>query len=473
MINTDKPKIMLVDDDPALRESLQLVLKSDFDVSVLPSGEAALEVLCTSTKPELDILLLDVMMPGIDGLELLTQLKRVHPSLPVIMVSASTTVKTAVEAMKIGAVDFLNKPFQIDELTIKINEVISEHATDTVDSYSSIETNVSSTDTVFGDFGRLVGQHPEMKEVYKKVSQVSNKKTTVLITGESGTGKELIARELHLQSDRKDKPFVAINCAAIPETLVESELFGHEKGSFTHAVEKRLGHFEMANGGTIFLDEIGELIPSVQVKLLRVLQEREFFRVGRSKPISVDVRVIAATNKSLEQAVKDGTFRQDLFYRINVVNIELPPLRKRKEDIGRLCDFFLKKLSPFYGGVVPAYTEAFISCLESYAWPGNVRELENVIESIIALSQGEDLSDADVPARIRGTTAPPDNLKDAVVGGFMPFEQAERQFEYEIITRALEKTNNIQTKAAELLGISRRILKYKMDKLGIVYQDEE
>lgn len=472
MINSEKPKLLLVDDDPALRESLQLVLKSDFSVSVLPSGEAALEVLCTSVKPDLDLLLLDVMMPGIDGLELLKQLKSVHPSLPVIMVSASTTVKTAVEAMKIGAVDFINKPFQIDDLTIKINQVIKDYK-DREDKFAVTHLVDEEKEYLQGDFGRLVGQHPEMKEVYKKVSQVSNKRTTVLITGESGTGKELIARELHEQSDRKGQPFIAINCAAIPETLVESELFGHERGSFTHAVEKRLGHFEIANGGTIFLDEIGELIPSVQVKLLRVLQEREFYRIGRSKPVSVDVRVIAATNRSLEQAVKEGAFRQDLFYRINVVNIDLPPLRKRKEDISRLCEFFLKKLSTQYGMTIPKYSNAFVKCLETYSWPGNVRELENVIESIVALSKAEELDESDVPARIRGVATQPESLKDAVLEGFIPFEQAERQFEFEIITRALEKTNHIQTKAAELLGISRRILKYKMDKLGIAAKDEE
>jgi DNA-binding NtrC family response regulator len=342
MINDNRPKVLLVDDDPALRESLQLVLKNDFDISVMSSGTEALEKICGSNKTDLDLILLDVMMPGIDGLELLKQLKSVHHKLPVIMVSASNTVRTAVEAMKIGAVDFVNKPFQIDELTKRAKEVIELSLES---DYDSISTDDSNRVKLEADFGCLVGFHPEMKEVYKKVSQVAARKTTVLITGESGTGKELIARELHGMSDRKDKPFVAINCAAIPETLVESEFFGHEKGSFTHAVERRLGHFELADGGTIFLDEIGELIPSVQVKLLRVLQEREFYRVGRSKPMSVDVRVIAATNRSLEQAVQEGKFRQDLFFRINVVNIELPPLRKRKEDISRLINFFLKKLA--------------------------------------------------------------------------------------------------------------------------------
>ena len=468
MINADRPSVLLVDDDPALRESLQLVLKNDFQVSVMESGTEALEKLCSVARVDLDLILLDVMMPGIDGLELLKQLKSVHPQIPVIMVSASNTVRTAVEAMKIGAVDFVNKPFQIDELTDKIKEGIETAQQD----FSIAENNLTS-ETLEGDFGRLVGVHPEMKEVYKKVAQVSPRKTTVLITGESGTGKELIARELHDQSDRKDKPFIAINCAAIPETLVESELFGHEKGSFTHAVERRLGHFELADGGTIFLDEIGELIPSVQVKLLRVLQEREFYRVGRSKPISVDVRVIAATNRSLEQAVGEGKFRQDLFFRVNVVNIELPPLRKRKEDIERLVSYFLRKLAPHYGNKKITLNGEFISCLENYSWPGNVRELENVMESIVALTSSEELGISDIPARIRSSHTDPNNLKNSVVDGVLPFEEAERLFETDIITRALEKTGYVQTKASELLGISRRILKYKMDKLGIIAPDED
>jgi len=471
MLNSSKPRVLLVDDDPALRESLQLVLKNDFDVTVMASGDEAMEKVCSTSKIELDLILLDVMMPGIDGLELLKQLKSVHPQLPVIMVSASTTVKTAVEAMKIGAVDFVNKPFQIDELTKKIESSIldSEESYQTVRAAQSSSTN----EVLSGDFGRLVGEHPEMKEVYRKVGLVANRRTTVLITGESGTGKELIAKELHEMSDRKDLPFIAINCAAIPESLVESELFGHEKGSFTHAVEKRLGHFELANGGTIFLDEVGELTPNIQVKLLRVLQEREFFRVGRSKPISVDIRIIAATNRSLEQAVQDGSFRQDLFFRINVVNIELPPLRKRKEDIERLVNFFFKKLCSHYGNIESKATPEFIKCLQEYSWPGNVRELENVIESILALTGGGTLTEQEIPARLRSGGLRPDNLKDAVVGGFIPFEEAEKQFETEIISRALEKTGYVQTQAAELLGISRRILKYKMDKLGIVSADEE
>ncbi len=480
MLTHSSPHILLVDDDPALRDSLQLVLKNDFRLSAYASGNEALEVIQTrdrnALKGGIDLALLDVMMPGIDGIELLKQIKSYYPEVPVIMVSASNTLKTAVHAMKLGAVDFISKPFQIEELIQRIHEGIETNRVknDLEAPGISEEKQFLSKDVeVEGDFGCIVGVHPLIQDVFNKIDQVAPRETTVLITGESGTGKELVAKEIHRRSQRSSGPFIAINCAAIPETLVESELFGHEKGSFTHAVEKRLGYFELANGGTIFLDEIGELPQSMQVKLLRVLQEREFFRVGNSKAISVDVRVIAATNKSLERAVEEGSFRKDLFFRVHVVNIELPPLRKRKEDISSLIGFFIKKLSTQYGGKTPEVSDEFIDCLNAYNWPGNVRELENVIESILALSTDEVLSSEQVPHRIRQSADPTSEMKDAVIEGILPFEEAEKRFETEIITKALEKTNYVQTKAAELLGISRRILKYKMDKLGIASQDSE
>lgn len=477
MLGPEKPRLLIVDDDVALRDSLQLILKNDFQVTALSSGNDALEELHKDPPAQLDMLLLDVMMPGIDGLELLKQVKDLLPSLPVLMVSASNTVKTAVEAMKLGAVDFVSKPFQVEELITKINGGIEKCKLGVEKNVARADEGASKSKILSqlpGDFGHLVGQHPLMQEVYTKVRQVAPRDTTVLITGESGTGKELIARELHAQSSRKSGPFVAINCAAIPESLVESELFGHEKGSFTHAVERRLGHFELAQGGTIFLDEIGELIPAVQVKLLRVLQEREFYRVGRSKPIDADVRVIAATNRSLERAVEEGRFRQDLYFRVHVVSIELPPLRKRKEDVPRLVEYFIKKLSAFYGDKCPDVGDDFISSLLKYHWPGNVRELENVVESILALSNSDKLSSADIPQRIRSSGEhSQSSATSSVPDGFVQFEMAERIFETEIITRALEKAEYVQTRAAELLGISRRILKYKMDKLGIQCPDGE
>jgi two-component system, NtrC family, response regulator AtoC len=480
MLNRSRPHVFLVDDDPALRDSLQLVLKNDFQVSVYASGNEALEVLQKGEKAAIkggiDLALLDVMMPGIDGIELLKQIKSYYPDVPVIMVSASNTLKTAVQAMKLGAVDFISKPFQIEELIQRIHEGIADHSSSNTYGAKKEEgkdNTAKKVDDVEADYGCIVGTHPLMQEVFTKIDQLAPRDTTVLITGESGTGKELVAKEIHKRSNRSSGSFIAINCAAIPESLVESELFGHEKGSFTHAMEKRLGYFELADGGTIFLDEIGELPQAMQVKLLRVLQEREFFRVGNSKPVSVNVRVIAATNKSLERAVEEGSFRKDLFFRVHVVNIELPPLRKRKEDISSLVEFFITKLSEQYGGKAPQITEEFLACLDGYNWPGNVRELENVIESILALSIEEQLTAEQVPHRIRQSGDSASDMKEAVVEGIIPFEEAEKRFETEIITKALERTNFVQTKAAELLGISRRILKYKMDKLGIAAQDNE
>ncbi len=460
-----KPNILLVDDDPALRDSLSLVLKQEFEVSALATGEEALDLLRThSARVECDVLLLDVMMPGLDGIELLKQVKSLHPDLPVVMVSASNTIRTATDAMKLGAIDFLQKPFQVEEL-IKVVHHAHEEG-------ERMASNVNqamfrSTPMLEGDFGELVGQHPLMEEVYSKVDQIAPRDTTVLITGESGTGKELIARELHRRSSRKNGPFIAINCAAVPESLVESEFFGHEKGAFTHAVDRRIGHFELAEGGTIFLDEVGELNSAIQVKLLRVLQERELYRVGRSKPIKVDVRIISATNRSLEKATSDGSFRQDLFFRLNVVNLDLPPLRKRIEDVELLVKAFFEKLGTQYGRTDLTYSQGFIEILNAYSWPGNVRELENVIESIIALSANSELTEVDIPQRIRPKPCDPQTLEDKVLGGVMDFEEAEKVFETDIITKALERSGFVQTKAAEMLGISRRILKYKMDKLGI------
>jgi transcriptional regulator with PAS, ATPase and Fis domain len=289
---------------------------------------------------------------------------------------------------------------------------------------------------------------------------------TVLITGESGTGKELIARRIHELSPRRSGPFIPINCAAIPETLIESELFGHERGAFTSAVERRVGHFELADGGTLFLDEIGELSLPVQVKMLRFLQEQEFYRVGRSKPIKVNVRIIAATNRNLEELIKEKGFRQDLYYRINVVSLNLPPLRDRFEDIEPLVEHFVTKFKPAYGGRQLGFEPVALKTMVEYDWPGNVRELENVIESLMALCPNEVVTDNDLPRKLKAAHQR-ESFKPMAEDTGMSFEDAERRFETEMIVKALKKTNYVQTRAAELLGISRRILKYKMDKLGI------
>ncbi len=481
-MGSERKKVLIVDDESSVRESLEMILSRLYRVTVAESGEEALSFLeyegeaqkpiQTDTLP--DIVLLDVMMPGLDGIGLLEKLNSKFPSLPVVMLTASTTVKTAVEAMKIGAVDYLSKPFDVDELLSLIEEILKSGAAGRV-SPSQVSTFAHARPEaaiVSGDYGQMVGAHPIMKDLYAKVDQVAHRDTTILITGESGTGKEVIAKEIHQRSSRSDRPFIALNCAAIPETLIESELFGHEKGAFTHAVERRIGQFELADGGTLLLDEIGELSLPIQVKMLRFLQDQEFYRVGQSKPIRVDVRILAATNRNLETAIRDGDFRQDLFYRINVVSIEMPPLRSRAEDIPNLVNAFIAKLSPIYANRAPKVSPEAFEVLSKYSWPGNVRELENVVESLLALSTKAIVEPGDLPSRIR---AVPNggNLTEDVLQGAIPFEEAEKAFEMDLIMKALERSDYVQTRAAEVLGISRRILKYKMDKLGISQKPPE
>ncbi len=452
-------KVLVVDDEPGIRDSLRLLLKAHFDVLTAEDGEQALEIIRDQTP---DIALLDVMMPKLDGIETLKSLRESHTEIPVIMLTAANTVRTAVQAMKYGAVDYLNKPFDVEELTSLIVNTLEE----TPSLSATPKQATAPVEGIPADFGTMVGQSAMMKDLFEKVDQVASRDTTVLVTGESGTGKELIARQIHERSERASEAFIAINCAAIPETLIESELFGHEKGAFTSAVEKRIGHFELADGGTLFLDEIGELSMPVQVKMLRFLQEQEFYRVGQSTPIRVDVRVIAATNKNLEELIKEKKFRQDLFYRINVINLQIPPLRDRFEDIGPMAQHFVKKLGAQYGERNVTFTPEAMDVLRDYQWPGNVRELENVIESILALSPEDVITPEILPPKLqeRGSVAP---VQFQVFEGDLNFEEAERRFESEMIIKALKRTNYVQTRAAELLGISRRILKYKMDKLGI------
>ncbi len=460
-MESPRKKVLIVDDEQGVRDSLKLLLKTSFDVGVAEDGLQAVEVF-DEFKP--DIVLLDMLMPRLDGMETLKRIKEKNAEIPVIMLTALNTVKSAVEAMKCGAVDYLNKPFDFEALTTLIVETLDQESLATKAKVASVRQSMTLPE---GDFGPMVGKSEMMREVFTKVKQVADRDTTVLITGESGTGKELVAKQIHVLSARKEAPFVAINCAAIPETLIESELFGHEKGAFTHAVDKRVGHFELADGGTLFLDEIGELSLAVQVKMLRFLQEQEFYRIGRSKPIKVDVRIITATNKNLEDLIKEKKFRQDLYYRINVINIKLPPLRDRFEDIPPLVEHFFKKFAPLYGNRNMHLTEEAMQELIAYDWPGNARELENVIESLIALCPHDEVGEADLPRKVKTRMSAPQALRSEIINSDINFQDAERMFETEMIMKALKKTNYVQTKAAEILGISRRILKYKMDKLGI------
>ncbi len=449
--------ILIVDDEVGARESLKMVFKDEFDVLLAKNAE---EAFAQMKQQDPDITLLDILLPDLDGLKVLERMKREDPDAIVIMITATRTVRTAVEAMKLGAYDYVTKPFDVDELRLIVNRALSNQALQ-----KEVRYLRDRIDERF-DFGRMIGKSHGMKQIFHLIEQVAPSKSTVLVMGESGTGKELVSRAIHHQSPRKDFPFVTINCAAIPETLLESELFGHEKGAFTSAIEKKLGRCEVAHQGTLFLDEIGELSLATQAKILRFLEEKEFNRVGGSKTIKVDVRLITATNKDLTQQIKKGMFRGDLFYRINVVPIVIPPLRERKEDIPLLVEHFIKKASEENGGKVKGMSQETLAWLSQYDWPGNVRELENLIERMVALTPNEYLQAHELPFSSLDT-ARTGGLKEKILTGNVSLLEAEEEFEREIIADALKKANNIQSQAAELLGISRRILKYKMDKLGI------
>jgi putative PEP-CTERM system response regulator len=449
--------VLIVDDEIGTRESLKMILKNDYDVFLAKDAE---EAFLQTKAHSPDVILLDIILPDLDGLKVLERIKQNDPDMIVIMITATKTVKTAVEAMKLGAYDYVTKPFDIDELRLIVSRSLSTRALEQEVKYRREEMDKSF------DFGNIIGKSKSMKEIFKVVKQIADSKSTALIMGESGTGKELISRAIHYNSNRKNYPFVTINCAAIPETLIESELFGHEKGAFTNAIERKLGRFEVAHQGTLFLDEIGELSLATQAKILRFLEEKEFNRVGGSKTIKVDVRLITATNKDLNQLIKKGSFREDLFYRINVVPIVIPPLRERKEDIPLLIDHFLNKFNIENNKNVKGMSEEALELMMQYEWPGNIRELENLIERVIALTSNEYIQLEELPLSFKNIPKI-NGLKESVLDGKVSFSQAEEEFEREVILDALKRTNYIQSHAAEILGVSRRILKYKMDKLGI------
>jgi two-component system response regulator AtoC len=448
-------KILVVDDEPSVQNSLRMIFKNDHQVILAGSAEEAI-IKFRSEEP--DLVFLDIIMPGKDGIEILKEIREIQPLTPVIMLTATRTVRTAVEAMKLGAYDYISKPFDLEEIRLAAQKALESRdlKMENLRLQGEVEERYR--------FDNIIGKSKEMREVFSTIRQISEKSSTVLIHGESGTGKELVARAIHYNSPRKNKPFVAVNCAAIPETLIESELFGHEKGSFTDAQARRIGHFELAHQGTLFLDEISELSLPTQAKILRAIQEREFIRVGGTKTVSVDVRLISATNKNLEEQMAKGLFRSDLYYRINVVPIHLPPLRRRKEDIILLTRHFLEKHA---GGEKKEITPEAMDVLLAYDWPGNVRELENIVERIVVLSKGNVITAEDLPSHLKSGSQV-ELIKRGVLDGRLSFLEAEREFEKDIIQEALKKSNNVQTRAADLLGISRRILKYKMDKYGIM-----
>jgi two-component system NtrC family response regulator len=411
-----------------------------------------LQGIAKAKETEPTMVILDLKMPDIDGIEVLKGIKEINPSIPVIMITAHGTIDTAIEAMKIGATDYITKPFKLEEIKAQIKKALH---------LSNLENEVNFLREELGKkYGKIVGQSEAIKEVTLLIRQVAKTGTTVLITGESGTGKEVVAVEIHKASTRVDKAFVAVNCAALPEQLLESELFGHEKGAFTGATGKKKGRFEIADKGTILLDEIGEMPINMQAKLLRVLQERCFERVGGTETIHVDVRIIATTNIDLATAITNGTFREDLYYRLNVMRINMLPLRSRKEDIPLLVNHFLEKFDPSHSKKISS--EA-MKILTRYNWPGNIRELQNAIERALIVCQGAEIQPTHFPKELLDgsdeTTTPVMNLTE---GGFS-LEELEKH----LILKALEKHNNNQTKVAKYLGISRPTLLYRLKKYGI------
>lgn len=453
-----RKRVLLIDDDSRVRASLKMVLEPFYDILQASDGHEGLDMF---RKDEPDLILLDVILPGTDGLAVLQTLRMESKMIPVIMLTGTNSVKTAVDAMKFGAADYLSKPFDVDELRIVIDRVLNS---------SQLEREVKQLRAQVVQryaFHNLIGKSQSMQEIYLKIEQVADSRTTVLITGESGTGKELVARALHYNSARRERPFIALNCAALPETLIESELFGHEKGSFTDATARRVGQFELANTGTLFLDEIGDLSSVTQAKLLRVIQEREFMRIGGVQPIKVDVRIVAATNKKLEDLVRKGEFREDLYYRINVIALSLPPLRERSEDIPLLAKHFLQKRLEEERRPQIEFGKDALELLTRYSWPGNVRELENFVEQAFIWSQhAAQITPEHLPTLVKSDSRST-SLRDDTLAGRMSLEKAVMEFEREIILDALKRTHYVQTHSANLLGISRRMLKYRMDTLGI------
>ncbi len=454
----EKARILIAEDEKTQRELLEGFLKKEgYLVDTAANGREALQKL---REEFFDVALLDHKMPELDGLQTLREIRNLYPDLPAVMMTAYGTVETAVTAMKQGAVDYLTKPIDLEELLILLNKVIERSTL--IHENRILKAQLQERYTFHH---HIIYSSPGMEEVMGLVARVAPSQATVLIRGESGTGKELIANAIHYASPRSGKPLVKVSCAAIPETLLESELFGHEKGAFTGAIQKRLGRFEEADGGTLFLDEIGELSPAIQVKLLRILQEKEFQRVGSNLSLMADVRVITATHRNLEEAMKKGLFREDLYYRLNVISIQLPPLRERKEDLPLLIDHFLKKYSAKNQKSVSDVSREARNLLLRHTYPGNVRELENLIERAVVLCRGEVISTQDLPYHLREERSE----KSWEPGKDKTLPESLDEMERAMILKALTEHQGVQTRAAESLGISERVLRYKIRKYKIQY----
>jgi nitrogen regulation protein NR(I) len=465
--------VLIVDDELNIRRVLAAMLKREgYEVTTAADGEQALAVL---EKTPVHVVVTDLVMPRVGGLELLRRVSAEYPDVPVILITAHGSVDSAVAALKAGAFDYITKPFEQDELKKVIAKAARAH---------DLERQNVHPGTGEGDRPPLVGQSHAMRAIYDMVARVAESPSTVLITGESGTGKELIAHALHRGSSRREKPLIKVNCAAIPKDLVESELFGYERGAFTGAVGSKPGRFELADGGTLFLDEIGEIPVEIQVKLLRALQESEFERVGGIKTLRVDVRLIAATNRDLKQLIAEGRFREDLFYRLAVVPIALPPLRDRKEDIPLLVDHFIEKYDRRLGKRVVGIEPEALQILMAYSWPGNIRELENLMERSVLFADGPLIEAVSLPdsLRERGVGPPVPIAAVGPLGAIVApsgasmkeiVRHAQAELEKELITRALAETGGNVTRAAKRLQISRKSLQVKMKELGLRGTDDE
>ena len=443
-----KHRILIVDDEQNAREALKTILTEEgYEVAEAADGEVGLTVLA-EFRPE--AVLCDVRMPKVDGLTLLTRAKEDGHECVFIMMTAFASIETAVQAMKAGAEDYITKPLDVSAVLARLEKALEKSRL--------VKENQVLRERIREkyQFASIVGDSAELQAVFDVVKRAAPTRATVLILGESGTGKELIAQAIHEESPRAEKPFVKVNCAALSETLLESELFGHEKGSFTGAVGRREGRFELADGGTLFLDEIGDITPALQVKLLRVLQQREFERVGGTPTLKVDVRVVAATNKDLASEVKAARFREDLFYRLNVVTVTLPPLRKRKSDVPQLVAHFIEKYNELHGKVVKGLAPGTLNALLSYDWPGNVRELGNVVERAVVLARGSELTSDDLPPTLRGPR-PRDRSPESLIPGATLYE-----IEREAILRTLEMVDGSTSRAADILGISVRKIQYRL-----------
>jgi len=445
----ERPRILLVDDDKNTANGLTKILSQDgYDTSCAYTGKEALDLIVTE---HFDIVITDMKLPDISGFSIIEKVKKKDIDIAVVMITAFSSIQTAIDAMKKGADDYLTKPVNIDELELVLKKIWEKRLL----ILQNKELKKKLDDKY--SFSGIIGNTPEIQLIFKTIKEIAPTAATVLIYGETGTGKELIANAIHYNSDRKDKPFITLHCASLSEGVLESELFGHEKGAFTGATSQRRGRFELANGGSLFLDEVGEMSSHVQIKLLRVLETGKFERVGGEKTLESDVRIIAATNRDLEKEIKEGRFREDLYYRLNVINLKLPSLRERKEDIGLLIDNFLIKYSKKNKKNIKGITPESAKLLNNYDWPGNVRELENAIERAVVMAKNEYVEPGNLPLNININTKK--SRKETLR---IPSEATMKEIEKKVILETLQTTNGSKSKAAEILGISTRKIEYKI-----------